>query len=105
MSFGLPDPTMSIIRAILWRHAHVDSAIIYGSRAKGTYRPGSDIDLTLVGPRLSYDDLLHIMADLDESAIPYRVDVSIFHDIGDAAVQDQIERRGKVFYRKGANAP
>lgn len=103
MSFGLPEETLSIIRAILVRHPQVDSAIIYGSRAKGTYRPGSDIDLTLVGSRLSHDNLLHIMGELDESATPYTVDVSIFNDINDIAVRDHIERRGKVFYQSGTD--
>ena len=99
MSFGLPEPTISIIRAILERYPSVDQAIIYGSRAKGTYRRGSDIDLTLIGSHLSHEDLLHIMGDLDESAIPHTVDLSIFDDIHDRAVRDHIKRRGQVFYQ------
>ncbi len=100
MSFGLPEQTVFIIRAILAQYPQVDRAIIYGSRAKGTYRSGSDIDLTLVGARLSYDDLLHIMGELYESAIPHTVDLSIFDYIDDFAVRDHIERRGQVFYQR-----
>jgi predicted nucleotidyltransferase len=45
--FGLPHTTTHTIRQILAGVPAVETAIIYGSRAKGTHRPGSDIDLTL----------------------------------------------------------
>ncbi len=100
MSFGLPELTVSTIREILARHPEVERAIIYGSRAKGTYRPGSDIDLTLIGPGLTYHDLVSIMGELEESVIPYTVDVSILDDIEDPAVQDHIKRWGQTFYQR-----
>lgn len=100
MSFGLSEKTVSSICAILGQHPEIDRAIIYGSRAKGNYRSGSDIDLTLVGADLSYDDLLQIMRELDESPIPYKVDLSILHYIEDAFVRDHIERRGQLFYQR-----
>ena len=90
---------------ILMRHPHVEQAIIYGSRAKGTHHPGSDIDLTLIGTDLSYKDLLQIMQELYESPIPYHVDVSIFDNISDASVRDHIQRRGQVFYQKLGDSP
>jgi len=100
MRFGLPEETIAIMHSILKQHPHVEQAIIYGSRVKGTARPGSDIDLTLMGKHLIFEDLLQIMHDFYESAIPYTVDVSIFDYINDAAVRDHIERRGQVFYKR-----
>ncbi len=100
MRFGLPEQTTAIMRNILARYPQVEQAIIYGSRAKGTYRPGSDIDLTLIGQLLSYEDLLQIMGEFYDSAIPYTVDVSVFDYIDDAAVRDHIERRGQVFFQR-----
>lgn len=100
MRFGLSEETISIIHAVLARYPHVNRAVIYGSRAKGTHRPGSDIDLTLMGAHLSHEDLLHIMGDLDDSPIPHTVDLSIFDDIEDQAVRDHIARRGQVFYQR-----
>lgn len=98
--FGLSETTIRTIHAIFQTHPNIEQAIIYGSRAKGNYKPGSDIDLTLVGDSLEYADLLQIMHEIDESSIPYLVDLSIFHDVDDLAVREHIQRRGCVFYRK-----
>ncbi len=56
-SFGLSESTLTKIRQVLAQHPAVQSAVIYGSRAKGNYRAGSDIDFTLHGDSLNYDDL------------------------------------------------
>ena len=76
--FGLPPATLETIRRILAEVPAVKRAVIYGSRAKGTYRPGSDIDLALFGDGLDLDTLGKIATRLDESPIPYQVDLSIF---------------------------
>jgi len=78
----------------------VNKAVLYGSRAKGTYRPGSDIDLTLFGDAIDLDTLGQIAARLDESAIPYQVDLSIFGLIEHAGLREHIERVRKVFYQR-----
>ncbi|MBS3936197.1 MAG: nucleotidyltransferase domain-containing protein, partial [Sulfuritalea sp.] len=78
----------------------VEKAVIYGSRAKGNHRPGSDIDLTLFGAGLDLDMLGQIAARLDESPIPYRVDLSLFSQIDHAGLREHIERVGRVFYER-----
>jgi predicted nucleotidyltransferase len=100
MTFGLPDRTVNILRDTFRRHPEVEQVVIYGSRAMGTYRTGSDIDLTLIGEQLTHEILLQIAEDLDEAPIPYTVDLSIYHDIRDDDVRDHIRRRGMVFYQK-----
>jgi len=74
--------------------------VLYGSRAKGTYRPGSDIDLTLFGDALDLDTLGQIATRLEESPIPYQVDLSIYGLIEHASLREHIERAGKVFYQR-----
>ena len=49
MKYGLKESVIQQISAILARHPQVNQAILYGSRAKGNYKHGSDIDLTLRG--------------------------------------------------------
>lgn len=75
--FGLPDHTTDTIRRILAEVPAVEKAVIYGSRAKGNFRTGSDIDLTLFGQGLDLATLGAIAARLDESPIPYQVDLSL----------------------------
>jgi predicted nucleotidyltransferase len=98
--FGLPHTTTYTIRQILAGVPAVEKAVIYGSRAKGTHRPGSDIDLTLFGQGLDLDRLGQIATALDESSIPYQVDLSLFDHIDHAGLREHIERVGQVFYRR-----
>ena len=100
VEFGLPYSTIHIIRNIFAAAPAVEKAVIYGSRAKGNYRPGSDIDLTLFGQGLDLDMLGKIAADLDESPIPYQVDLSLFEHIDNIALREHIERVGQVFYQR-----
>jgi predicted nucleotidyltransferase len=96
--FGLPPATLEAIRRILAEVPAVKKAVIYGSRAKGTYRPGSDIDLTLFGDGLDLDILGRIASRLHESPIPYQVDLAIFELIDHAGLRDHIQRVGQPFY-------
>ena len=50
MNYGLSDATVEKIQTVLAGFPQVEKALLYGSRAKGSFKPGSDIDLTLIGP-------------------------------------------------------
>jgi predicted nucleotidyltransferase len=69
-------------------------------RAKVNYRPGSDIDLTLIGNQLDYRLLGEIAAKLEESPIPYQVDLSLWSQLDHAGLREHIERVGVVFYER-----
>lgn len=103
MEFGLPDTTLATVRGILAACPQVETAILYGSRAKGNYKPGSDIDLTLTGCGLGYAELSRLANDLEESDIPYRVDLSLLASIDSPSLREHIERVGRVFYERGAD--
>ena len=94
MKYGLPQSAVQKIRAVLSRYPQVEKAILYGSRAKGSYKNGSDIDLTLRGADLSLNVIYKILDDLDELLLPYTIDLSIFHDIRDPDVIEHIQRVG-----------
>jgi len=98
--FGLPDATVVSMQRVFERFPQVEKVIIYGSRAKGNFRPGSDIDLTLLGQELNGSVLSHILVDLDDLNMPYMLDVSLFDQIGSDDLLSHIERAGKVFYQK-----
>lgn len=76
----------------------IQSVIIYGSRAMGTYRPGSDIDLSIVTDSGDFLQLSKLEADIDDLLLPYRVDLSVHCDIINADLLNHISRAGKVFY-------
>jgi len=101
--FGLKEATIQSIRNVLEQYPKVEKATLYGSRAMGRYKIGSDIDLTLHGgPSLTLTTLFKIMDDMDELLLPYTLDLSIYHTIHDDDLLDHINRVGVVFYERNA---
>jgi predicted nucleotidyltransferase len=101
--FSLKETTIKKIHSVFEKYPQVEQAILYGSRAKGNYRNGSDIDLTLVGgDELTMNVLYQIMDELDDLLLPYTFDISIYRDISDSDVRDHILRVGAVFYQRAA---
>ena len=97
---GLPEKTIQSLQNVFSKHPKIESVILYGSRAKGTFKNGSDIDLTIQGPELSLKDLFKIENEIDDLLLPYKVDLSLHHQIENAELLEHIHRVGKVFYRK-----
>jgi predicted nucleotidyltransferase len=101
MNCGLPESAVQQIRSVLARFPQVDRAILYGSRAKGTFRNGSDIDLMLQGPaELDLGVVYRIHEDLDELLLPYTFDLAILGEICDSDVLDHVRRVGVTFFQK-----
>jgi len=98
MKYGLKEQTIEQINSVFARYPEVEQVILYGSRAKGTYKNGSDIDLTLKGHSLNLRLINQISNDLDELLLPYSFDISIFSQISNADLVDHINRVGVVFY-------
>lgn len=98
---GLPKSVLPKIRAVFDHCPQVEKAVLYGSRAKGAYKNGSDIDLTLRGGvDLTLNVLCKIANDLDDLFLPYTIDLSIFHDISDPDMIGHIERVGVTVYEQ-----
>lgn len=102
MRHGLKEQTIESICEVFARHPLVEKAMLYGSRAMGNFKPGSDIDLTLFGESLTSLELGVIDEELDDLLLPYQIDLSIFHRIENTDLREHIERVGVVFYRKFA---
>ncbi len=95
---GLSANTIGKINAVFARYPSVEQAILYGSRAKGTFRNGSDIDLTLKGENITHRELSRIENELDDLLLPYKIDLSLFRQIDNPNLIEHIERVGVVFY-------
>jgi predicted nucleotidyltransferase len=99
--FGLSANVISQLRSVLAQHPNIECSVVYGSRAKGNYKPGSDIDLTLFpieGKDISFRELCNILDEIDDLLLPYIVDLSVFSQIDNSELRAHIERVGKVFY-------
>lgn len=97
--FGLPESAIKKLSQIFEKYPSVEKVIIYGSRAKGNFKNGSDIDLTMVGD-ISHKELLQISIEIDDLLLPYQVDLSIFSTLENDDLKEHIGRVGKDFYVK-----
>ncbi len=98
--FGLKDSHINSIQSVFKNYNNVEKAILYGSRAKGNYRNGSDIDLTLIGDNVDLTTLLKIENELDDLPIPHKIDLSILHNIENPDLIEHINRIGVTFYER-----
>ena len=95
---GLSIETITHIQHVLTHHPAIERAILYGSRAKGNYKPASDIDLTLYAEKLTYAELIQIENELDDLLLPYTIDLSWYQQLDNSQLIDHINRCGVVFY-------
>ena len=102
MNHGLTTTTVERLRSVLAHYPEVEKAVLYGSRAKGTYRPGSDIDLTLCGSELNHTLLTRIGNELDDLLLPYQIDLSLLSSLSHPGLLDHIRRVGVALYEKSA---
>ena len=103
--YGLSERTVATIHEVLSSYPEVKAAILYGSRALGRHRPGSDIDLTLVGPDPCCSCLARIDADLDDLLLPWVIDLSCHSAISNPALLEHIRRAGQVLYQRADVQP
>ena len=96
--FGLPPSTLDKLNSIFTQHNAIDSVVIYGSRAKGNYRVGSDIDLTIKGDEIPFEELMQIEDQIDDLMLPYTVDLSQYGHLENMDLVEHINRVGVKIY-------
>ena len=99
--FGLDKKIIEDIISILKKYKEVESAKIFGSRARGDYKKASDIDIALFGENLTHTINTKIFYDIDELYFPYKIDLINFNSLSiDNIIRDNILKEGIEFYAK-----
>ena len=98
MAFGLSEHTINKLVNIFDGNNQVEEAILFGSRAKGNYREGSDIDITLKGKNLTLKTIKTIEVQIDNLFLPYEVNLVLFNYITNPLLIEHIERVGISIY-------
>ena len=99
MKFGLSDTVIRELQEVFRHHANIEKVLIFGSRAKGNYREGSDIDLAALGTGLDYSQLLQILTEIDDLELLYSVDLLDYSKTINTPIGEHIDRVGQVFYQ------
>ena len=101
MPYGLTDIELQKLTVVLSSAENVKKSILYGSRAKGNYKPFSDIDITLVGDSLSRRDLNAVSRALDDLLLPYQIDLSLYDTLKNEDLIEHINHYGvEIFVRQ-----
>ena len=97
-NFGLPERTIEEITAYFKTKPEIELVKIFGSRAKGIYRTGSDIDFAVWTDK--QDSFFRIAGELDDLPTPYKFDVIDYKNLSHEGMNNSIDREGIVFYKR-----
>ena len=97
-NFGLPERTIQELLDYFSNKEDIEKVLIFGSRAKGTCRTGSDIDFAIFTD--DHNDFHRISGELDELPTPYKFDVIDYKTLTHEGMKKSIDNDGQIFYQK-----
>ena len=100
MDCGLTLDDLNKLTSLFAKNEHIERVVLYGSRAKGTFKPFSDVDITLFGDAITHQDLSQLLFDVDDLLLPYQFDISIFNMLKNSDLIEHINRVGIEIYNK-----
>ncbi|MDR0327023.1 MAG: nucleotidyltransferase domain-containing protein [Planctomycetaceae bacterium] len=98
--FGLKEGELLAIKETFKGDSRILGAAIFGSRAKGNYKPYSDVDIALYG-HLNTFDVESVISELDDLPLVYQFDVVAYELVNNPELREHIERIGIRIYEKG----
>ena len=96
--YGLKESTIEKIIAVFAAVPEIEQVVLYGSRAQGSFKKGSDIDLVIRGESVNLSQLLKLENQLDDLLLPYTIDLSLQHQISNPELLDHINQVSKLLY-------
>ncbi|NCA21462.1 MAG: nucleotidyltransferase domain-containing protein [Crocinitomicaceae bacterium] len=100
MQFGLNENNIKLITSVFQKYPTINEVVIYGSRAKGNYTERSDIDLVVKNSPIERHVISNILMDLNDSDLPYLLDIQNFEEIKNQQLLEHINRVGQLLYKK-----
>ena len=94
---NIPPQAQERLLAVLTALPQVERIWLFGSRAMGREQPGSDLDLCLEAPQLSYSDRLRLLNAVDDLCLPWQVDLVLRHELP-AELEEHVQRVGRCLW-------
>lgn len=99
--FGLLDRDIEYIQKALNSFEEIEKAIVFGSRAMGNYKKGSDVDVAVLGEKITNKTLFRLDDYLNEVyPLPYFFDIINYNVISNEKLKEHIDNEGKIIYEK-----
>lgn len=98
--FGLIKSDISYIKIAMGKFSEIESGIIFGSRAMGNHKRGSDVDIALTGKGIT-SKTIYLLSELlnEEYPLPYFFDIIHYDSITNTNLKDHIDKEGKLIYK------
>jgi len=103
MRYGLEETTIKKINEVFSHFPEIEEVVLYGSRAMGNHKTGSDIDLAILSDKIGMPILYKIERELDDLLLPYTIDLSVHRYIQNSNLLDHIKKVGNIFYSNQTN--
>jgi proline iminopeptidase len=101
INFGLSPAIIASLRAIFAKYRAIEKVLIFGSRAKGTAKPSSDIDLAVFAPAMSAQQFTELWSELDNLPLVFKLDVLHWDTLDNGDLKAKIKSEGKKIYPAG----
>lgn len=99
--YGITEKSMELLLDTFSKYPQIEEVILFGSRAKGKYKKGSDIDIAIKGKQCSADLALKLQSYINEELlIPYMVDIVDYQSLNHVELKNHIDRVGKSIYHR-----
>jgi len=99
MSFGIPEKSLDMIKKAVARWPEIDKAVVFGSRAMGNYKKGSDVDLAIYGEKVTEEIVNKLSVLLNqELPLPYHFDIVHYESLSNQQLKEHIETQGRVVF-------
>jgi predicted nucleotidyltransferase len=97
--FGITEKSFRLIIDTLKQYPEIQKTILFGSRALGNYKNGSDIDIAIVGKNIDLGFCIKLSAHFNQKLpIPYKVDIINYILLKNSGLKQHIDNKGIVIY-------
>lgn len=104
--FGLLDSDLVFLSNLFQKYSSINEVIIFGSRAKGNYKNGSDVDLAIKSITIANQEINEIDDELNENSnLPYKFDIVHYEKIQTPELKDHIDRVGVSLFKINPKTP
>ena len=101
MQYGLTEQDLLTLKKIFLETPQVEKVILFGSRAMGNYKPGSDVDLAISGRDINFNVVSRLHARLEEqSPMPYFFDVVDLNHLEHPGLAEHIQKQGVIIFER-----
>lgn len=98
---GLKEEDRTMIMEAIGRYGEIEKAVLFGSRAKGNYKHGSDVDISISGANVSYDTVVELRYWLNEETnMSYHFDIVHLETIKNKELKEHIQRAGIILFER-----